>query len=146
MIGKLLGIAVREKHRAAMTEIPLVSITAEAGLSGDFYGGRGSANRQVTVLAAEAWQAVCRDHGQDLPWTVRRANLLIEGLPLAHTTGAIITIDNVQLEITGETDPCNRMDEASAGLRSAIEPEWRGGVCCRAVSYTHLTLPTNREV
>jgi len=25
------------------------------------------------------------------------------------------------------------MDEASPGLREALEPDWRGGVCCRVL-------------
>ena len=43
-------------------------------------------------------------------------------------------IGDLVLEITGETDPCSRMDEARQGLRLALTPEWRGGVCCRVVT------------
>ena len=33
-----------------------------------------------------------------------------------------------------ETDPCSRMDEQHAGLRDALTPDWRGGVCCRVIA------------
>jgi MOSC domain-containing protein YiiM len=38
------------------------------------------------------------------------------------------------LEVTGETDPCERMEEAQAGLFQALAPEWRGGVTCRVIA------------
>jgi MOSC domain-containing protein YiiM len=38
------------------------------------------------------------------------------------------------LEITAETKPCQVMEAAHHGLRSALKPDWRGGVCCRVIS------------
>ena len=43
-------------------------------------------------------------------------------------------IGDLQLEITGETDPCARMEEQVSGLRQALTPDWRGGVTCRVRS------------
>ena len=68
-----------------------------------------------------------------MPWTVRRANLLIEGLDLRETTGARLRIGDVVLQVSCETEPCYRMEEAVPGLKAALEPGWRGGVCCRVV-------------
>jgi MOSC domain-containing protein YiiM len=28
-----------------------------------------------------------------------------------------------------ETDPCERMEKLAPGLRAALTPDWRGGVC-----------------
>ena len=92
-------------------------VSGESGVQGDFRGRPGQ--RQVTVLALEGWRAACADLGQDVDWTSRRANLLVEGLPLAGSAGGRIVIGDLVLEITGETDPCSRMDEASEGLRRA---------------------------
>jgi MOSC domain-containing protein YiiM len=36
----------------------------------------------------------------------------------------------VRLRITGEVDPCSRMDEQYPGLTKALQPEWRGGISC----------------
>ncbi len=106
-------------------------MTVEAGLEGDLRGRPG--RRQITILAREAWEQACAELGQALDWTVRRANLLVEGLDFADSTGSQLSIGpSVVLEITGETEPCRRM-EIHSGLRAALAPGWRGGVTCRVV-------------
>ena len=130
--GKLIGIATRAKSHAPMLEHEEIEITIDSGCEGD---ARGRANgRQVSVLAREAWDAACSDLGQSLPWTARRANLLVEGLELADSTSSKLRIGDVVLEVACETDPCARMTEAARGLREALEPSWRGGVCCRVLA------------
>ncbi|MCY4011788.1 MAG: MOSC domain-containing protein [Gammaproteobacteria bacterium] len=107
------------------------TIAVETGVDGDARGQlRG---RQVTVLCQESWDAACRDLGREVPWTTRRANILIEGLDLANSSGKTLAIGGATLAITGETDPCERMDEQAHGLTAALAPDWRGGVTCRVI-------------
>ncbi len=136
--AELLGIALRDRSRGPMREVDHIQISTAAGCGGDFRGKPGA--RQVTVLSREAWQAACEELGQALPWTTRRANLLVGGIALADSTGRRLSIGNVVLEITGETDPCQRMDQIAAGLRRALTPDWRGGVCCRVVIGGEITV------
>lgn len=131
-VGRLLGIAIRRAPRAPMEEFTTIDVSTEHGLSNDSRGHL--KRRQVSVLSREAWEATCEQLGQAAPWTVRRANLLVEGLPLAETTGATLRIGELVLKVTGETDPCGRMDEQCSGLQAALTPDWRGGVLCRVVS------------
>jgi MOSC domain-containing protein YiiM len=122
-----------------MTETETVQVSCREGVGGDFRGRPG--RRQVTLLSQEAWQAACTELGTDLPWTTRRANLLIKGLSFGQgSVGSILQIGDVQLEITGETDPCERMTQARAGLREALTPDWRGGVCCRVLTEGQITV------
>lgn len=131
--GKLLAIAVRARPRAPMVELERAEVTTQSGIRGDFRGTQGP--RQVTVLSADSWKSACALLGQELPWTMRRANLLVEGLNFADTPkNSLIHIGKVVLRITGETDPCRRMDEQASGLCMALTPEWRGGVCCQVLS------------
>ena len=127
-MGRLLGIAVRRASRAPMETQDKVDISQQNGLQGDYRGKYGP--RQITVLSQEAWQAACQDVQTDLPWTTRRANLLISGIELERTTRQILQIGAVRLAITGETDPCERMDMQHQGLRKTLTPAWRGGVTC----------------
>ena len=114
-----------------MERLSQCRLSPEDGLDGDFRGR--SVNRQVTVLAHEDWREVCSELGVDLPWTTRRANLLIEGVSLFDTAGAKLHIGSAILEITAETEPCGRMEECHKGLRDALSSGWRGGVCCRVI-------------
>ena len=132
MSGKLLAIARREKSRGEMEVLDRTDVSPEAGVAGDLRGRHGE--RQVTVLSREAWDATCATLGIEIPWTTRRANLLVEGLELEGTSGQRLRIGAVQLVVTGETAPCPRMEQQHAGLRAALEPAWRGGVTCRVLS------------
>ena len=58
----------------------------------------------------------------------------MEGLERPQAVGARLTIGELVLEVTQETRPCSLMEQAHAGLKAAMTPAWRGGVCCRVVS------------
>jgi len=130
-MGRLIGIARREKKRAPMETLDSAEISAETGVTGDFRGKPGK--RQVTLLSAEAWQKACNELGHDVTWTTRRSNLLVEDLELPQAAGHIIAIGDVRLKTTMEIDPCFRMDEQVDGLKKALQPDWRGGVGCEVL-------------
>ena len=134
MTAHLIGIARRAISRVPMEILTEGLITFEAGLTGDFRGAKFK-SRQITILTREDWEAALLDLAElmgasDLPWTTRRANLYVEGIRLPRAKGGILRIGPVVMEITGQTNPCHRMDEAHKGLLSALHPAWRGGVTC----------------
>lgn len=130
-MAKVLGIAMRRRRRGEMIPLQHASVTLERGVEDDFRGRAGK--RQVTILTREGWQAACGEIGADYPWQTRRANVYIEGLDLEQSQGKIVQIGLLQLLITKETDPCERMDEAHPGLFAALARHWRGGVCCQVL-------------
>lgn len=130
-MGKLIGIARRDTKRAPMQELDSADIHVETGVALDFRGKPGM--RQVTVLSARAWHEVCSELGADIHWTTRRANLLVDDIDLPTLSGGLLRVGDVQLLINAETDPCSRMDDQCPGLRDALKPDWRGGVCCRVI-------------
>lgn len=132
MSGRLDAIAIAPKKRGAMQEVMFAEVTVPKGLTGDARGA--FPGRQVTLLFQHDWQAACADLGKALPWTTRRANLLVSGMDVPAAVGARIAIGDVLLEVTEETAPCNLMEKAEAGLRAALKPGWRGGVCCKVLA------------
>ena len=137
--GRLEGIALRRKIHAPMETANSGVITLDEGLAGDARGAKFK-SRQITVLALEDWERALASLNTmirpvTLPWTTRRANLLVAGLRLPRAKGARITVGSgVVLEVTGQTHPCHRMETAYPGLLSALAPEWRGGLTCRVLA------------
>ena len=124
-----MGIAFKSGKSGDMKEIPEAEVSLDKGIPGDHRGRPGK--RQVTVLAKQGWEDACREVDAVIPWLARRANLYVEGIDLEESTGGQIRIGHLILEITGETAPCNRMDQVKPGLQETLRPGWRGGVCCR---------------
>lgn len=134
--GKVLGIARRAKKFAPMEELDEAEITAEEGLVGDSRGKAkkaAQAGRQIVVVSREGWCEACHALDAQVPWIYRRGNLFIEGLALAGTAGRRLAVGPVELAVTCEVDPCNRMDAQHQGLTEALRPNWRGGVGCRVL-------------
>ena len=152
MAGRLVGIARHAARRAPMEELDAVLVTTAAGLEGDYRGAK-FPNRRVTVLSREGWEAALADLAArtgaappPLPWTTRRANLLVEGVALPKAPGGIVRIGPVVLEITYPTQPCARMEEAHAGLLKALHPDWRGGITTRVKEGGRLKIGDDVEV
>ena len=107
-----------------MDAVPRAVLRANRGIvSNANQGGR----RQVTLLEAERWEAHMAALGATLDPSVRRANLLVRGLPLVGSRGRILRVGEVRLQIGGETKPCYQMDEALPGLGAVMHPSWGGG-------------------
>jgi MOSC domain-containing protein YiiM len=135
-MGRLLGIARHARPRGPMETLDQVEVTVGEGVRGDFRGALkpGRNKRQVTVMTAECWRNALADLGAHVPWEQRRVNLLVDGLTLAETTGArIIFSSGLTLQVTGECDPCSRMEEVAPGLKAVLMPHWRGGVTTRVI-------------
>ena len=121
-------------------------ISVAAGLAGDTKGAK-YPTRQITVLSLEAWDAALAEiGGPHLAWTARRANLLVAGVELPRAKGAVLSIGSVRLEVTGQTYPCVRMEEAHQGLLKALARDWRGGLTCRVVAGGHIAVGAGVDV
>ena len=135
MVGTLAGIARHPRPKAAMEVIGRASITFAGGVEGDFRGAmKGQPyKRQISLMEADDWAAAQAEVGHNLPWQERRANLLVEGLDLPQRAGVRIRVGTALLQTTVETDPCERMEALATGLRAALTPDSRGGVCAMVV-------------
>lgn len=133
-MGRLAGIARHGEPRGPMEELSRALVTCEAGVEGDARGeSMRKKGRQVALIEAESWAAAMTELGLSgddaLPWSSRRANLLVEGLRLPREAGRVVAIgESLRIEVTMECDPCSRMEEIRPGLKAALQPGWRGGV------------------
>ncbi|GIU44870.1 MOSC domain-containing protein [Shewanella algidipiscicola] len=132
-MASLQGISYKVVKRGPMLETSTALVTTSSGVAQDIFGKPG--NRQVTVLSFEQWEQACESLNTQLPWTTRRANLLVEGVRFGpQDVGKIMHVGDLQLLVTGETDPCRKMQAAFPGLEKALTPDWRGGITCKVLN------------
>lgn len=120
-----------------MEVIEAAPVTLSGGIGGDFRGAMKGRpyKRQVTLIERGDWEAATAEVGHVIAWQERRSNLLVEGLDLPQVKGVRLRIGReVVLEITRETDPCERMEALAEGLKAALAPDWRGGACAMVVA------------
>ena len=129
-MGRLEAIWIKRVRRGRMDPVQQADLIAGKGIVGNAnQGGR----RQVTIIDKDVWSERTAAVGAQLDPATRRANLMISGLDLVKSRGKTLRIGDCILEIAGETKPCERMEEAAAGLRAAMYPDWGGGAFATVV-------------
>ncbi len=124
-MGRLEQIWLKRVHRGPMDPTGAADVRRGAGLVGNADQGGW---RQITIIAVADWDRIVEALGAAVDPGIRRANLLISGIALAHTRDRVLQVGDCRLRVRGETRPCERMDAAEPGLRAALGAEWRGGV------------------
>jgi len=125
MTGEIVKIWIKRAHRGVMDSVENAEAIAGRGLVGNADQGR---RRQITIIDEAAWREAAAETGRDVDPSKRRANVMLRGIPLANSRGKLLRLGNSLVRILGETRPCEQMEEAQAGLRKALSPNWRAGV------------------
>lgn len=131
--GEVRWIGVRPQRRASMNSVDEVFASSTTGLEGDRYQGR-TGQRHVTLLQQEhlAVIASCSARECVKPEDLRR-NLIVRGINLLALKNKVITVGDVQLEVTGLCHPCSRMEEVlGAGGYNAMRGH--GGLTARVLT------------
>lgn len=130
--GRVVWLGLRPARRAAVVPVGTIVLDERQGLAGDHYAGRSGA-RQVTLIAAEAIEAIAGHLGVDAvaPEALRR-NVVVRGLNLHALRGAVLSLGSARVEVTGACHPCSRMEEAlGEGGYNAVRG--MGGATARVV-------------
>ncbi len=128
MSGRVVGIYVTPEARADPEERHEVRAVAGRGLEGDrYFEGTGTwskktgPHRQVTLIEAEAVEAVRRDQGLDLaPGRIRR-NIVTEGVALNHLVEREFTVGEARFRGIKLCEPCGHLERLTApGVEEAF--------------------------
>src|SRR5439155_24146645 len=125
-------------ERADTRSVAEVRAGAGKGLEGDRYhalAGTWSPEdgpHDVTLIEAEALDAVRRDHGIDVEPGEPRRNVITSGVALNHLVGRRFRVGAIELEGDELADPCRIMDKVRPGLREALVH--RGGLRARILT------------
>jgi MOSC domain-containing protein YiiM len=122
--GRLEAIWIKAAHGGPMRPEPSATLVAGQGLAGNVWQGR---TRQVTVIEREVFERLRASLDPAVDPSMRRANLMVSGVRLEGVRHQSLWIGSCQIELVGETRPCELMDEAFPGLRKALDPAWGGG-------------------
>jgi MOSC domain-containing protein YiiM len=129
--GTLVAIYVAEKAEAPMKSLSRVRAVAGRGLEGDRNFGDETLDHNVTLIEAEAVEAVARETKKPLAPEQTRRNLVTRGAPLNHLVGREFTIGSVRLKGHRLCEPCAHLEAMTrpgmqkdllhrAGLRAEI--------------------------
>lgn len=117
MSGTVVAIHVAGEAGAPMRELSEVAAIAGAGLEGDryragigFYSDR-PGSRQLTLIEAEALEAVAAETGIALAFAESRRNLTTRGLPLNDLVGRRFRVGAVLCAGIRLCPPCTRLEE-----------------------------------
>ena len=122
--GRLEAIWIKRMKRGPMDPVAEAKLVAGRGIEGNANQG---GKRQVTLIEREMWEGVTRRLNASVSPSARRANLMLNGIRLAGSSGRVLRVGSCRIQIYGETRPCEQMDDAHMGLREALKPDWGGG-------------------
>ena len=132
--GEVVSIRIAPEEGAPTVAVPEVRAVAGRGLEGDRYFFRSGTfsrkadpAREVTLVEAEAIEAVARDHGIELADGDTRRNITTRGVPLNHLVGKTFRVGEVVLRGVELCHPCGLLERLThPGVRKALAN--RGGL------------------
>ena len=127
--GKVVSLGIARVAAGAMESLPEVRAVAGRGLEGDrYFNMEGSfsdnpntTGREVTLIEAEAIDALERDYKYKLEYKDARRNIVTRGVPLNHLLGQEFTVGDIRMRGVRLNEPCNHLagltdDKVKAGL------------------------------
>ena len=115
--GKVEAIHVVSQAAKPMEALAEVRAVPGQGLEGDryfhrlgTYSNHPGSGREVTLIEAEAIEALVREAGIALPPGASRRNITTRGVPLNHLVGRRFRVGEVLLEGTRLCEPCTHLE------------------------------------
>ncbi len=124
--GTLEAITIAAEKKQVSQEVSQVEAVAGKGLTGDRYFGVHPI-KQVTLVEAEALEAILREYSMTMNHAQTMRNLLTRDVPLNHLVGKEFSIGSVRLRGTEMCEPCGYLErQTETGAKAALRH--RGGI------------------
>ncbi len=115
--GSVVAIHIAAGAAKPVESVPEVRAIPGKGLDGDryfrkigTYSNHPGSGREVTLVEAEAIEALARDQKIQLAPGASRRNITTRGVPLSHLVGRRFRIGQVLLEGTRLCEPCTHLE------------------------------------
>ena len=115
--GTVVTIHITGEAARPMEAVAEVLAVPGQGLEGDryfhtigTYSNHPGSGREVTLIEAEALEALARETGIRLPPGASRRNITTRGVPLSHLVGRRFRVGEVVLEGTRLCEPCTHLE------------------------------------
>jgi MOSC domain-containing protein YiiM len=107
MEGRVEGIYVTPEHGELPQPVESVRALAGRGLEGNrYFFDEAPAGRALTLIAAEAVEAMEREHGISLEPRESRRNVVTRGIDVNELVGKRFRVGNVECEGVELCEPC----------------------------------------
>ncbi len=138
--GNVSAIHIAPNAAGSMLSVSEIRAVPGQGLEGDryfhktgTYSTRPGTGREVTLIEAEAYDAIAREAGIVLAPGASRRNITTHGVPLNHLVGRQFRVGEVLLEGVRLCEPCGHLESLTqAGVREGLIH--RGGLRARIVT------------
>ena len=135
-----MSIHIASSAAAPTREVSEVRALPGKGLEGDRYfnqvgtfSNKPGPHREVTLIEAEALNALERDYGIELGPSNSRRNIVTRGVPLNHLVGVEFRVGEVTLRGVRLCEPCSHLEGLTLqGVRRGLTH--RGGLRAQIVS------------
>ncbi len=115
--GSVEAIHIAPEAAKPLESVPQIRAIPGEGLEGDryfrkigTYSNHPGSGREVTLIEAEAIEALARETGITLPPGASRRNITTRGVPLSHFVGKRFRVGEVLLEGTRLCEPCRHLE------------------------------------
>ncbi len=118
--GTVVSIHVAKGAAESMASVPQVRAVPGKGLEGDryfkatgTYSQTPGTGREVTLIEAEAIEALKRDYEIDFEAGVSRRNIITRAVPLNHLVGREFQVGTVAMRGLRLCEPCSHLEKVS---------------------------------
>jgi MOSC domain-containing protein YiiM len=138
--GEVVSIHIAPDEGEPVMEVDEIRAIEGRGLEGDRYfikagkmSRKDDPGREVTLIEAEAVEALARDYGIELGPGETRRNIMVRGVPLNHLRGVEFQVGEAVLRGIKLCEPCGYLEGLTKeGIRAGLKH--RGGLNAEIVT------------